>query len=90
VVGISTRETEEDVTSLTSSGDEESALVVDTSAPLTSKTRSSKRYLEQYGETTVNSPQPVEVIEQSTRPFVEKQKELRHSFGMLKLFKKAV
>jgi len=45
VVSISTRETEEDVASLTSSGDEESALVADTDAPPTSKTRSGKQYL---------------------------------------------
>ena len=44
VVGISTRETEEDVASLPSSGEEESAFVADTSAPLTLKTRSGKPY----------------------------------------------
>jgi len=37
-VSISTRETEDNVTSLTSSGDEETALVADTGAPRTSKT----------------------------------------------------
>jgi len=42
VVSISTRETEKDVASLTSSGDEKSAFVVDTGAPPTSKTRSNK------------------------------------------------
>jgi len=45
VVSISTREAEEDVASLTSSCDEESALVADMSIPLTSKTRSGKQYL---------------------------------------------
>ena len=45
VMSISTRETEEDIASLTSSRDEESALVTDTGAPLTSKTRSGKQYL---------------------------------------------
>jgi len=45
VVSISTRETEEDIASLTSSGDEEFALVADTGAPSTSKTRSKKLYL---------------------------------------------
>jgi len=38
VVGISTRETEEDVASLTSSGEEESAFAADTGVPPTSKT----------------------------------------------------
>ena len=38
VVSISTRETEKDVASLTSSGDEESAFVPNTGTPLTSKT----------------------------------------------------
>ena len=44
VVSISTRETEKDVTSLTT-GDEKSALVADTSTSSTSKTRSGKEYL---------------------------------------------
>jgi len=38
VVSISTREIDKDVASLTSSGDEESALVADTSTPPVSKT----------------------------------------------------
>jgi len=42
VVGISARETEEDVASLTSSGDEESAFAADTGAPSTLNTRSGK------------------------------------------------
>jgi len=42
MVGISTRETEEDVTSLTSSGEEESVLAADTSTPFMSKTRFDK------------------------------------------------
>ena len=41
VVSISTRETEKDIASLTSSGDEESALVADTGTLPISKTRSS-------------------------------------------------
>ena len=56
VVSISIRETDEDVTSLTSSGDEESALVADTSAFPTSKTQSSKQFLKQYDKPMVNSP----------------------------------
>jgi len=60
VVGISTRDTEEDFTSLTSSGEEESAFATDTGAPPTSKTRSGKQYLKEYGELMVNSPQPAE------------------------------
>ena len=85
VVSISTRETEEDVTSLTSSGDEESAFAADTGAPPTSKTRSGKHYLKQYGEPAVNSPQSAEeAIEQSMRPFVKKQKELRCVKALLK------
>ena len=64
VVGISTRETEEDVTSLTSTGEAESTFAANTGAPLTSKTRSGKQYLKQYGEPIVNSPQPAkETIE---------------------------
>ena len=82
VVSISTRETEEDVVSLTSSGDEESAFAADTGTPK-SKTQSDKQYLKQYGEPIVNSPQPAEeVIKQSIRSSVKKQK----SFGMSKLF----
>jgi len=74
---VSTRETEKDVASLTSSGDEKFALFADTGAPPTSKTRSGKQYLKQYDEPVANSPQSAEeAIEQFTRPFVEKQKEL--------------
>ena len=79
VVGISIRETEEDVASLTSLGDEESTFATDTGAPPTSKTPSGKQYLKQYGKPIVDFPQPAEeVIEQSMRPSVEKQKELRY------------
>ena len=79
VVSISTREIEADVASLTCSGDEEFTLVADTSTPPTPKTRSDKEYLKLYGELVANSPQPAEeAIEQSTRPSVEKQKELRY------------
>jgi len=67
VMSIPTRETEEDVTSLTSSGEEDSTFTADTGAPPTSKTRSGKQYLKQYGEPTVDSPQLAEkIIEQST------------------------
>ena len=45
MVSISTRETKVDVASLTSSGEEEFTFAADTGAPLTSKTRSSKQYL---------------------------------------------
>ena len=45
VVGIFTRETEEDVASLTSSREEESALAADTGTPFTSKTGFGKQYL---------------------------------------------
>jgi len=79
IVSISTRETEEDVASLTSSGEEESIFVADTGAPLTSKTRSGKQYLKKYGEPMINFPQLAEeTIEQSTKPSVNKQKELRY------------
>ena len=71
-MSISTRETDEDVASLTSSGDEKSAFATDTSIPPTSKTRSGKQYLKQYGEPMVNSPQPAEETnEQSMKPYVE-------------------
>ena len=43
-VGISTRETEEDIVFLTSLGEEESALAADTGALSTSKTQSGKQY----------------------------------------------
>ena len=80
------RETEEDVASLTSLGDEESAFAADPCTPPTSKTRSGKQYLKQYGEPMVNSPQPAEETnEQSMKPSMKKQ-----SFGMSKLFRKAV
>jgi len=73
VVGFSTRETEEDVTFLTSSGDEEFAFAADIGTPPTSKTRSGKQYLKQHGELMVNSSQPVEeTIEQSRKPSVKK------------------
>ena len=49
VVGILTRETEEDVASLTSSGEEDSPFAADIGTPSMSKTRSSKQYLKQYG-----------------------------------------
>ena len=79
MVSISTRETEEDVASLTSSRDEESALVTDMGIPPASKTWSDKQYLKQYSEPVSNSSQPAEErIEQSTRPSVEKQKKLRY------------
>ena len=55
MVSISTRETEEDVSSLTSLGEEESAFAADTGAPPTSKTRLGKQYLKQYGEPMVAS-----------------------------------
>ena len=72
-MGISTRETEEDVASLTSLGEEESAFAADTGSPLTSKTQSGKQYLKQYGEPMVNSLQPAEeTIEQSTSSSVKK------------------
>ena len=44
VVSIATRETEDDIASLTSSGEEESTFVADTGEPPTLKTRSSKQY----------------------------------------------
>ena len=73
VVGISRRETEEDVASLTSSGEEESAFAADTGTPPTSKTRSDKQYLKQYGEPMIDSPQPAEeTIEQSMKSSVKK------------------
>jgi len=78
VVGISTKDTEEDIASLTSSG-EESAFAANTGVPPTSKTRSGKQYLKQYSEPMVDSPQAAqETIEQSTRPSMEKQKRLRY------------
>jgi len=55
VVGISTRETKEDVASLTSSEEEESAFAADTGAPPKSKTQSEKQYLKQYIEPIVDS-----------------------------------
>ena len=85
MVGFSTRETEEDVTSLTSSGDEEFAFAADIGTPPTSKTRSGKQYLKQYGEPIINSPQPAEeTIKQSTKPSVKKQKELQYAKALQK------
>ena len=73
MVGISTRETEEDVASLTSYVGEESVFTANTGAPPMSKTRSDKQYLKQYGELIVDSPQPAEeTIEQSTKSSVKK------------------
>jgi len=85
VANISTRETEEDVTSLTSSRDGESALVAYMGTSPTSKTRSGKQYLKQYGEPIANSSQLTEeAIKQSIRPSVEKQKELLYFKALLK------
>jgi len=56
VVSISTRETEKDITSLTSSGNEESALVADTGISPASKTQYGKQYLMHYDERVANSP----------------------------------
>ena len=56
VVNISTRETEEDVASLTSLGEEMSAFAADIGAPPTSMTRSGKQYLKQYDQPMVDSP----------------------------------
>jgi len=73
VVAISIRETEEDVASLTCSGDKESAFAANAGAPPTLKTQSGKQYLKQYGEPIVHSPQPAEeAIEQSMRPSMKK------------------
>ena len=78
-MSISTRETEEYVASLNSSGDEESTFVADRVTPPTSKTGSGKQYIKQYGESIVNSPQLAEeTVEQSMRPSVKTQKELRY------------
>jgi len=56
VVCIFRRETEEDVTSLTSSGEEKSAFAADTGTLFTSKTQSGKQFLKQYGKPM--DPQP--------------------------------
>ena len=59
VVSISTREIEKDIASLTSSGDKESAFAADTDTPPTSKIRSGKQYLKQYGDCLLyTSPSP--------------------------------
>ena len=60
MVSISTRETEEGTTSLTSSGEEESAFAADVGAPSTSKTQSGKQYLKQYSEPIASFSHPVE------------------------------
>ena len=57
MLGISTRETKEDVASPISSGEEESVLAADTGTPSMSKTRSDKQYLKQYGQLVVRSSQ---------------------------------
>ena len=85
VVSISIRKTKKDVTSFTSSGDEEFAFAADTGTPPISKTRSGRQYLKQYREPIVNSPQPTEdVIEQSTRLSMNKQKELQYVKALLR------
>jgi len=55
-----------------------------TGAPPTSKTRSGKQYLKQYSDPVTNFLQPVEAIELSTRPSMEKQKELRYDKALPK------
>ena len=80
VVSISTREIEADVASLTCSGDEEFALIANTSTPPIPKTRSDKQYLKQYGQLVANSSQPgKEIAERFTKQPVDKQKELRYA-----------
>ena len=84
VMGIFTRETEEDVASLTSSG-EESVLAADTGTPFTSKTQSGKQYLKQYDQLVAISSQPgKETTEQSTKQPMDKQKELRYAKALQK------
>jgi len=58
-VGISTRETEEDVAFLTSSEKEESTLAADIGTPSTLKTQSGELFLGQYGQLVASSSQPV-------------------------------
>jgi len=53
---ISTRKTEENIASLTSSGEEESAFAADACAHPTSKTRSDKKYLQKYNKLMIDSP----------------------------------
>ena len=54
VVSIYTREIEEDIASLTSSGDEESAFVANAGAPPISKTWSEKQHLKYYNDPVLN------------------------------------
>ena len=85
VVGNTTRETEEEVTSLTSSGEEKSALAANTGTLSMSKTRSDKQYLKQYGQLVANSSQPgKEIAERFTKQPVDKQKEIRYAKGLQK------
>ena len=56
MISISTKETKEDVTSLTSSREKESIFAADVGALSTSKTRSDKQYLKQYDESMVDFP----------------------------------
>ena len=79
MVGISSREIEEGITSLTDSGKEKSILDMDQNAPSTSKPWSGKQYLKKYDKAVASLPKPTkETAEQSTKQPVEKQKELRY------------
>ena len=72
-MSISIRETEKDVASLTSLGEEETDFAGNNGAPPTLKTQSGKQYLKQYDEPMVDLPHPAEeTIEQSTKPSVKK------------------
>ena len=83
--GISTRENEEDVASLTSSGEEESTFATDINASPTLKARSDKSHLKQYGDPEVDFSQLAEeAIEQSKRSSMEKQKEFRYAKALQK------
>ena len=87
VVSISTRETEKDVSSLTSSGDEKSAFAADSGTLLTSKTQFGKQYLKQY--TSRRETPHSQLRKQTSSPRNHLWKS-RKSFGMSKLFRKMV
>ena len=78
MVSVFIRETKEGITSLISSGEEESAFAADVGAPSMSKIQSGKQYLKQYSEPIASSSHPVEeTIKQPTKQLVDKQKKLR-------------
>ena len=79
MVCASSREAETDIPSLTDSEEKTIALATEPNQ-LVAETRSGQSYLKKYDEMAVTPPKPAaELAKPSTKPPMEKQKELRFS-----------